>query len=604
MNKKLINILFSIAIICVLIIPPSAAMAEGDTGDGFKAPLILPGGEGHAIPDQYIVVYKPEFIVTEAEGGIRMGITSRGGEVGYVYQTALNGISARLPKKALEHVRSDPAVAYVEADQVVSLEDDGVHSKTTQTGATWGLDRIDQRNLPLNNTYVYGYTGKGVHAYIIDTGIRSTHNEFGGRAVKSFDSVGDGRNGNDCHGHGTHVAGTVGGATYGVAKNVRIHAIRVLNCAGSGSTSGVIAGIDWVRSHRIKPAVANMSLGGGPSTALDTAVNNLINHGVTVVVAAGNDYGADACNKSPARVPAAITVGSTTSGDARSSFSNIGTCLDMFAPGSSITSAWIGSDTTTNTISGTSMAAPHVAGVSARYLQYAPGLRNGEVRNALVSISSKNLLTGIGTGSPNRLLYSRFVTNVPVLVSPIGTINDRIPTFKWTKVNNATAYRYQVWQGTTKVYTKTTDAACGSDTCARTPSNMLEYNTYKWRARAKVGGVWKAWSEYKSFNIQNPRIPIPVAPKDTINDRTPTFKWTKVNNATAYRYQLWQGTIKVYTKTTGFACGTTTCRRTPSNVLEYQSYKWRVRAKVGGVWRPWSEYQSFNVDSGFETNFK
>jgi subtilisin family serine protease len=243
-----------------------------------------------------------------------------------------------------------------------------------------------------------------VNAYIIDTGIRVTHTQFGGRASVAFDAVGDGRNGIDCNGHGTHVSGTVGGSTYGVAKAVRLFAVRVLSCSGSGSTSGVIAGVNWVTSHHANPAVANMSLGGGVSTSLDSAVSNSINSGVTYAIAAGNSN-TNAANSSPARVSAAITVGSSTSSDARSSFSNFGSVVDIFAPGSSITSAWSTSDTATNTISGTSMATPHVAGVAARYLQTHTTASPATVRNAIVNAANLNRLSGIPSGTANRLLF-------------------------------------------------------------------------------------------------------------------------------------------------------------------------------------------------------
>jgi subtilisin family serine protease len=357
------------------------------------------------IPDQYIVVLE------ESAGGPlgRFNFAGQaaealaaayGGQVQHVYGAALNGFSVRMPEAAARRLSEDPRVLYVEEDGVVSLN-------ATQSNATWGLDRIDQRDRPLSGTYNYNWTGSGVRAYVIDTGIRTSHTQFGGRASNVYDVSGG--NGQDCNGHGTHVAGTIGGSTYGVAKSSMLRGVKVFSgCTSTTATSNIIAGVNWVASNRILPAVANMSVGGGASSSMDTAVNNLINSGVTVAVAAGNDYGADACNYSPARVPAAITVGSTTSSDARSSFSNIGTCLDLFAPGSSITSAWYSSDTATNTISGTSMATPHVAGVAALYLQANTSASNATVRNAIVNNSTTGRLSSIGSGSPNRLLYSLF----------------------------------------------------------------------------------------------------------------------------------------------------------------------------------------------------
>ena len=358
-----------------------------------------------AIPGNYIVVLEDEAAgnpgrFSQADQIIDVLVSAYGGRVHARYKHALNGYAAEMTEDEALALSEDSRVRFVEEDQIYTAD-------ATQTGATWGLDRIDQRNRPLSGTYTYNWTGSGVRAYIIDTGIRTTHTQFGGRAAVSADFVGDGRNGQDCNGHGTHVAGTVGGSTYGVAKSVSLRAVRVLNCSGSGTTSGVISGVNWVAANRVLPAVANMSLGGGASSALDTAVNNAINAGVTFAVAAGNSN-ANACNYSPSRVAAAITVGSTTSTDARSSFSNFGTCVDIFAPGSSITSAWSTSDTATNTISGTSMASPHVAGAAALYLQANPGASNATVRNALVNNSTTNLITNVGTGSPNRLLYTLF----------------------------------------------------------------------------------------------------------------------------------------------------------------------------------------------------
>ncbi len=357
----------------------------------------------------YIVVFKADAVRANTEPRSQRPLVAvaarelaraHGGNITFVYQHALKGFAAKLAPDAAAALATNPRVAYVEPDQVV-------HAFPSQTPATWGLDRIDQRDLPLNNTYNYNQTGQTVHAYIIDTGMRATHQQFTGRVGNGADFVGDGQGTNDCNGHGTHVAGTTGGTTYGVAKLVTLHAVRVLNCQGSGTNSGVIAGVNWVTANHGSPAVANMSLGGGISTALDSAVTNSVNSGVSYAVAAGNSN-ANACNSSPARAPAANTVGSTTSTDARSSFSNFGTCLDIFAPGSSITSSWNTSDTATNTISGTSMASPHVAGAIALYLQTNPGATPSAVTNALIANSTLNHVTNAGSGSPNRLLYSLF----------------------------------------------------------------------------------------------------------------------------------------------------------------------------------------------------
>jgi len=325
-----------------------------------------------------------------------------GADVTYVYRNALKGYSARIDEAQLGGLRADKRVAYIERDQDVTID------QTTENAASWGLDRIDQRN-GLDNSFSYTNTGAGVTAYVIDTGIRTTHGEFGGRAVSGFDAV-DGGAADDCHGHGTHVAGTIGGSTYGVAKGVTLVPVRVLDCNGSGSWSGVIAGIDWVTGDHQPgaPAVANMSLGGGASTAVDTAVKNAIADGVTFAVAAGNSN-ADACRFSPARVPEALTVGATTQTDAKASYSNYGKCLDLFAPGSSITSAWNTSDSDTNTISGTSMATPHVAGVAALLLQGAPTRSPAQVASDLASAATKGAVSDIGrksAGTPNLLLYT------------------------------------------------------------------------------------------------------------------------------------------------------------------------------------------------------
>ncbi len=311
------------------------------------------------VPGQYIVTLRTNL---DAVPGVA-DLLSRlhGGQVVQTFQSAMRGFTVRMTDAQAQVLARDPRVAAVEQDGYVYALD------TQNPAPSWGLDRIDQPNLPLDNSYTYGNAGASVHAYIIDTGIRTTNADFGGRATVGVDEIGDGQNGQDCAGHGTHVAGTVGGSAYGVAKNVSLVAVRVLNCGGSGTYTQVIAGVDWVTAHAIKPAVANMSIGGSKSTALNNAVASSVNSGVTYAVAAGNNS-ANACSYSPSSTTAAITVGATTSSDARASFSNFGTCVDMFAPGASIVSDWYTNDSATATLSGTSMATPHVTGTAALYL--------------------------------------------------------------------------------------------------------------------------------------------------------------------------------------------------------------------------------------------
>jgi subtilisin family serine protease len=398
-----------------LLATAAVALAACQASDEIAAPstdasfAATPAAASQRIPNRYIVVLRND--VRDVPGLARGLAAAHGGSVGFVYEAALKGFSITLGSDAAaDAIARNPNVAYVEPDQVVT-------ASATQNNATWGLDRIDQRALPLNGTFNYTATASNVWAYIVDTGIRTAHTQFGGRATLGFNAFTSPAKDGDCNGHGTHVAGTVGGSTFGVAKAVRLVAVRVLDCRGSGSSSGLLAGINYVVQQKTanpsRPMVANMSLGfGGVVSSIDNAVTNAIAAGISFVIAAGNSN-IDACGVSPARTPNAITVGSTTSTDQRSSFSNFGSCVDIFAPGSNITSAWHTGNSVTNTISGTSMASPHVAGVVALYLAGNPNATPSQVTAALIGGATGTTTPGVvtnitGTNSPNRLLFTAY----------------------------------------------------------------------------------------------------------------------------------------------------------------------------------------------------
>jgi aqualysin 1 len=398
-----------------------AAATGAAAGEWIKAQ-----DETLVVPGSYIVTLEQGVTVRSGAGvaGTKVSdlaveiAAQQGGAVTHVYESVFPGFAIdHLTEQQAVILAEDPRVKRVEPNQVV-------RALATQSPATWGLDRIDQRTLPLSNSYTYNFTGQGVHAYIVDTGIRATHLEFAGRMGVGFTSVADGNGTNDCNGHGTHVAGTVGGSTWGVAKGVTLHAVRVLNCAGSGTTAGVIAGVDWVTSNHVKPAVANMSLGGGIQPALDDAVARSIAAGVVYTIAAGNSA-ADACSFSPARVGTALTVASSTGWDTRTPTSNWGGCVRLFAPGNAITSAWNTSDTASNTIGGTSMAAPHVAGVAALYLHQFGNGAPAIVNQAIVENATVGVLADV-SGSPNRLLHALF--GPPPAVNGARFISQSVPT--------------------------------------------------------------------------------------------------------------------------------------------------------------------------------
>ena len=366
-------------------------------------PTAVSGAQGTAGND-YIVVFRSD--ESDPGGAAEALVQAHGGRLTHVYRTALKGFAvSNLPDAALEALQHNPRIALVERDGIMSID------ATQDPTPSWGLDRIDAAS-GLDSKYTYPNTASNVTAYIIDTGINSTSTDFTGRLGAGTDKIDGDNDPSDCNGHGTHVAGTVGGTKYGVAKGVTIVAVRVLNCQGSGTTSGVIAGVDWVAANAHRPAVANMSLGGGYYGPLNTAVTNAIASGVTFAVAAGNSN-ASACNYSPSSTPNAITVGATTSSDAKASYSNYGTCVDINAPGSGITSDWIGGTTMVNTISGTSMASPHVAGAAALVLGANPTYTTTEVRDALVNNATNGAIGGLPAGTPNKLLYVGPIVTVP-----------------------------------------------------------------------------------------------------------------------------------------------------------------------------------------------
>jgi subtilisin family serine protease len=374
--------------------PAAAAPAAAQAG------TILEAGAADAIPNSYIVVLKNG---ADAVAAAASSLTSTyGGQVLDHYEATVRGFHAQMSQTEASRLAADPAVQYVEQDAVIAAS--GV-----QPGATWGLDRIDQHAPRLNTKYTYR-SAKAVTAYVIDTGIRTTHKDFGGRATSGYDFVDDDRVANDCNGHGTHVAGTIGGATYGVAKDVNLVGVKVLGCDGSGSYADFIAGVDWVTKNAKLPAVANMSIGGPQSKALDDAIDRSIAKGVTYTIAAGNEN-KNACKTSPADTSNAITVGAVDNRDKRASFSNYGACLDIFAPGVNITSTSYKSNTGTAVMSGTSMASPHVAGAAALVLGAHPAYTPQQVRDDLVTHAGSGLVRSPGTGSANKLLYTGYLNS-------------------------------------------------------------------------------------------------------------------------------------------------------------------------------------------------
>ncbi|HEY7569315.1 MAG TPA: S8 family serine peptidase [Gemmatimonadaceae bacterium] len=388
------------------------------------------------VANEYIVALRTTRVSAAQLGAQAQSMAAAAGaQITAVWGAALNGFAVKADAAALAKIRANPTVEYVAPVQVIRK------IATQSPTPSWGLDRIDQHNLPLNTSYTYPTGGTVPHIYIIDTGILTTHNDFAGRIGASSNHITptapSGPAWTDCDGHGTHTSGTAGGTTYGVMKTAVIHAVRVLDCSGSGTSTSVISGINWVINNAVQPAVSNMSLGGSADTPIDNATNNMVAAGIVSAVAAGNSS-ANACNFSPARATNALTAGATTTTDARASYSNFGTCLDIFAPGSSITSDYIGSNNATAVASGTSMASPHVAGAAALYRSFNPTATAAQVATALINNATLNVVGSPGAGSPNRLLYMGFITGgqPPTNQNPVANFTSSCvpegPTFECT----------------------------------------------------------------------------------------------------------------------------------------------------------------------------
>ena len=579
---------------------PSQIMAPDVQLSSARAPLYNRAPGARYVAGSYIVVLKEsvrDVDLAVDDLGLRHAFKSH-----FRYKHALKGFAGSLSPAVVESLRSDPRVAYIEKDQVACV------AGTDPNPPSWGLDRIDQRSLPLDHAFSYNQTGAGVDAFIIDTGIRTTHVDFGGRAVAGVDAVTPGGTADDGNGHGTAVAGTVGGTLCGVAKSVRLIAVRVLGNDGTGYYSQILAGIDWVTAnHTSRPAVANMSISGTSSTALNDAVRRSIAAGVTYCIAAGN-VAADASGFSPGGVAEAITVGATGSSDTFASFSNTGSVVDILAPGVDIVTDWHSSNTATSTQTGTSMAAPHVTGAAAMYLEANPKATPAAVSSALVASASANLVSGVPSGTPNRLLYSVYGTApaptaplAPALNSPAENATG-VPTstaLLWSPSAGAQSYRVQV--STRSNFASMVIDQSGLTTTATGATDLAGSTLHYWRVAASNAQGTSPWSPVWSFTTTAPPSSSPP-PAPTLyfprNGATgvsasPTLQWNAATGASSYRVQI--STTSAFATTVTDRSGITTTSVAVAGLVSGTRYYWRAYAASSAGSSPWSTTWSFTT---------